>query len=156
MPAFRHLAALCALAYLVLASAWLSGCEKRDQDRVVTVQSPVKINEQAIDDQVQDAKTKLAEQRRAFDAQSREKLAALDQKIEALKARAADGTQQAKQKAGHALAELERERAEARAALERAQSASEQQWDALKSRASQALGRVEGAYNAAIERLKTD
>jgi hypothetical protein len=134
----------------------LSACQKSDEDGLVTVQSPVKINQDALDDKVQNAKGKLTERQRAFDEQSRRQLEALDQRIETLKARAASGTEQAKQKANDALAQLEREREEARAALERAKSASAQQWEALKSGAAQALTRAEHAYNQALEKLKTD
>jgi hypothetical protein len=143
-------------ACLAPALLGLPACEKSGKDDVVNVQSPVKINKDALDQKVEDTKAKLEEQRKTFGEQSRQKLAELDQKIEALKTRAASGTAQAKQRANDALAQLERERAEARAALERAQSASEEKWEALKGGAGQALERAERAYNSALEKLKAD
>ena len=134
----------------------LAGCDKGDKGDVVTVQSPVKINQKALENKVEIARGELAAQQHAFRQEGLRQLAGLDQKIEALKTRAAAGTEQARQKANETLAELSRERDEARAALERAQSASEQQWDALKGGAAEALSRAERAYNEAIERFKTD
>lgn len=154
MSATRTAAALAAC--LVPALLGLPACEKSDKGDVVSVQSPVKIDKQALDEKVESAKAKLEAQRRSFGEQSSRQLEALDEKIAALKTRASTGTAQAKQRANDALAELERERAEARAALERAQSASAEKWEALKGGAGQALERAERAYNAALEKLKAD
>jgi hypothetical protein len=140
----------------ILALLAVGACDKVGEGKMVTVQSPVKIDAQALDDQMQGAKSKLLEQQRTFAERSRQQLARLDEKIEALKTRATAGTERAKQRANQALADLTRERDEARAALERAQSASEQHWDALKDGAAQALGRAERAYNDALEKLKSD
>jgi hypothetical protein len=145
-----------ACASVALAVLSLAACEKGDKRDVVSVQSPVKIDQDALDQKVEGAKAKLEEQRREFVDHSREKLTALDQKIEALKTRAASGTEQAKQRANEALAELERERSEARSALERAQSASAETWEQVKSGTGQALERAERAYNAALDKLKVD
>jgi hypothetical protein len=148
---WRARAVFCLFALLCLAA-----CEKGDKRDIVSVQSPVKIDQEALDRKMEGAKAKLDEQRRSFVEQSQRQLTALDQKIEELKTRAATGTDQAKQRANDALAELERERAEARAALERAQSASEEKWEQLKGGAGQALERAERAYNAALDKLKLD
>jgi hypothetical protein len=141
---------------ITLAVLCLPACEKGDKRDVVSVQSPVKIDQEALDQRVEGAKAKLEGQRKAFVEQSQRQLTVLDQKIETLKTRAAAGTEQAKQRANEALVELERERAAAHTALERAQSASAETWDGLKGGAGQALERAEGAYNAALDKLKLD
>jgi chromosome segregation ATPase len=138
-------------AGLVLA-AGLFSCDTAGKGDVVSLQSPLKVNQQALDEQIAKAKA----QQQAFAAEGREHLATLDRKIDELKARATESSDQAKQAADDALAKLKDERASASAALERAQSASAESWESVKDGAKQAMERAESAYNQALEKLKRD
>jgi chromosome segregation ATPase len=144
------------IGLLALAATLSIACDKGASGDVVTVQSPVTVNEEALRAKVDQAKAELATQQKAFADQSRAKLSALDAKIEELKARANQKGEQAKQAANEGLAQLNAQREEARAALQRAEGATREQWDALKGGASDALSKAEAAYNAALEKLKTD
>jgi len=143
------------LGSLILAALLGGACDKGGSD-VVTVQSPVTVNEDALHEKVDHAKAELAAQQKAFADESRAKLNALDAKLEQLKAHANQKSDEAKRAADEALAQLNTRREEARAALTRAEGATRGQWDALKSGANEAVAKAEAAYNATLEKLKTD
>lgn len=130
----------------------LAACDKSGKGDVVSLQSPVTVNQQALDEQLARARAKQEE----FAAEGREHLATLDRKIEELKARAAESSDQAKQAAEEALAKLKAERGSAGAALERAQNASAESWESVKGGAKQALERAEQTYEETVEKLKRD
>jgi chromosome segregation ATPase len=140
----------------VVAALCCIACDKSSSNDVVTVQSPVSVNEEALRAKVDEAKAQLSAQQKAFTEESRSKLAALDAKIEELKGRANQKGSEAKHAADDALAQLSAQREEARAALQKAEGATREQWQALKGGASDALSKAEAAYNAALQRLKTD
>lgn len=140
-----------------LSAALVSfACEKSDKNDVISVQTPVKVNDEALREKVESAKADLASKQRAFADEGRAQLNALDAKIDALKNQAGAKSEEAKRAADDALTKLKAQREEARTALERAESATREQWDAFKDSANAALGRAESAYNETLERLKTD
>lgn len=142
--------------WLALSLLCLSaGCESKPGD-IVSLQSPVKLNDQALEAEVAAAKATLEDQKQALVNESKKKLAQLDVKIESLKAAAGVRSDQAKEAADSSLGELTKKRDEARAALSRAQGASRDSWEALKSSASQALESAEQTYNQTLEKLKRD
>jgi DNA repair exonuclease SbcCD ATPase subunit len=143
---------------LVVCAALLSlaACEKSNKADLVTIQSPVKVNNDAINAEVEAAKAKLEAQKQALKSESQAKLKQLDAKLEELKRSAAAHSAHAKRAGDDTLNDLARKRDEARAALARAEGASREQWESLKSGASQAMDGAERAYNDALDKLKTD
>jgi phage-related minor tail protein len=155
LPRTLRLRPAALLGSLSFAALLCVACDKGGSD-VVTVQSPVKVNGDALNEKVDHAKAELAAQQKAFADESRAKLNALDAKLEELKAHANQKGDEAKRAADQALAQLNAQREEARAALTRAEGATREQWDALKSGANAAVAKAEAAYNATLEKLKTD
>jgi chromosome segregation ATPase len=145
---------LCLVSALGCSS--LAACGKSDKGDLVTLQSPVKVNDEAIKAEVETAKAKLEAQKQALKNESQEKLRQLDAKFDELKARAAAHGTHAKEAGDATLSELAQKRDEARAALARAEGASREQWESLKGSASLAIDGAERAYNEALEKLKTD
>jgi hypothetical protein len=82
-------------------------------------------------------------------------LHAIDDKLEAIKERAAQGNVQVKQAVLRALPQLQRARAEARMAAERALAATEAERGSLQAAADQALQRADQALTEAMQKLET-
>jgi len=140
------------LAAWSLLAGTLGACEKSGKGDVVSLQSPLTVNQQALDEQIARARA----QQQEFAAQGRAHLASLDRKIDELKARAGESSDEARQAANDALARLNVERGSASAALERAQNASAESWETVKDSAKTALDRAEQAYDETLQKLKRD
>lgn len=141
------------LTQCLLLGVLVAACDKGGKDDVITVQSPVRINEQKLQARVDSAKAELEKKRAQFAAESQKHLDALDEKLSELKTRASSSTEEV---SDELLATLKRQRDEARSALESAQSASADKWESVKGKAREALDKAEHSYDEALQKLKRD
>ena len=134
------------LLLLGFATACVAGCASRNEDRPPSPAS------------APGAGADLAPSRNRIVQQMQDKLAEIDVKLATLKSnvqvRSAQLTTEGKAALGDAVAKLEEQRAAAQVAFEQARSGSADRWEQLKSRADQELTKIEGAYEAAAEKLR--